>query len=61
MSDIAEKLQSLRPQILEILAASGSPGLSLGVLHHGDVIHTAHLGRRDAVRDSLPNDTQSTM
>jgi CubicO group peptidase (beta-lactamase class C family) len=56
MSDIAEKLQSLRPQILEILAASGSPGLSLGVLHHGDVIHTAHLGRRDALRDSLPND-----
>jgi len=56
MSDKAEKLQSLRPEILKILAASGSAGLSIGVLHYGDVIHTAHFGGQDALRPSPPND-----
>ncbi|MCJ1460972.1 hypothetical protein MMC28_011354 [Mycoblastus sanguinarius] len=56
MPTLAERLQSLCPTILEILATSGSPGLSLGVLHYGNVIHTAHFGRRDVAKPSPPND-----
>ena len=56
MSNVTERIQSLRRQISEIVAASGSPGLSLGVLHQGNVIHSEHFGRKDVVKDSPPND-----
>ncbi|KAL8732941.1 MAG: hypothetical protein Q9181_003763 [Wetmoreana brouardii] len=56
MSDIPEKLESLGSEISEIIFASGSPGLSLGVLHKGEVVHTSHLGRWDIRRASPPND-----
>lgn len=56
MPALAERLQSLGPTILDILATSGSPGLSLGVLHHGNIIHTAHFGRKDAASADPPND-----
>jgi len=54
--DIAIKIEALHPGFDEILKASGSPGLSLGVLHRGEVVHTAHFGRRDASSPSPPDD-----
>lgn len=56
MPTLVSRLQSLHPAIRDILATSGSPGISLGVLHQGQVIHTAHFGRRDANRPDPPND-----
>lgn len=56
MPTLAEKLQSFHPTILQILAISGSPGLSLGVLNKGEVIHTAHFGTQDALKSYPPND-----
>ncbi|KAG8531951.1 uncharacterized protein KY384_003587 [Bacidia gigantensis] len=51
-----ERLAELSPQIEAILETSGSPGLSLGVLHQGGIVHTAHFGRRDIDTDEAPND-----
>lgn len=56
MHGVVDRLRSFHPTIAEILAISGSPGLSLGVLHHGDVIHNAHFGRRDTSEPSPLND-----
>ena len=54
--DIARKLENFESLFLDILVASGSPGLSLGVPHHGEIIHTAHLGHIDAAGAIVPND-----
>lgn len=52
------RLSQLRPLIEELFELSGSPGLSLGVLHHGVPTHTAHFGRRRASQEMSPdNDT----
>ncbi|CAI6336234.1 unnamed protein product [Periconia digitata] len=48
MSEITQKLQALGPQINRIAQISGTPGLSLGVVHNGNVVHTAHFGRRNS-------------
>lgn len=56
MAALADSIQSLHPVISKVLEASGSPGLSLGVLHHGKIIHTAHFGRRDLNKSLLPDD-----
>ena len=56
MDELVERIQALHPTISKLLAISASPGLSLGVLHHGTVIHTAHFGRRHAHDDAPPND-----
>jgi CubicO group peptidase (beta-lactamase class C family) len=56
MKTIEHQLGDLAPQINQILKHSGAPGLSLGVLHKGKVIHTAHFGRRDARNPTPPDD-----
>lgn len=48
MDEMRHRLETLRPEIDHILQISGSPGLSLGVLHEGTIIHTAHFGCRNA-------------
>jgi CubicO group peptidase (beta-lactamase class C family) len=55
MENIKERLMALEPQIHRILQVSGSPGLSLGVLHRGSIIHTAHFGCRNA-SETVPSD-----
>lgn len=55
MGTVAERLRILDPTISEILAISGSPGLSIGVLHQGRVVHTAHFGNPDISHASPPN------
>ncbi|PVI03992.1 hypothetical protein DM02DRAFT_611802 [Periconia macrospinosa] len=58
MEDTKQKLEALGPQINRILQISGSPGLSLGVLHKG-ITHTAHYGHRNAIDTAPANDDTS--
>lgn len=55
MKETIDRLQALGPVIIRICAISGTPGVSIGVLHHNEVIYTAGLGIRD-VGLSLPPD-----
>lgn len=50
------QLTSLHSTIEELLEVSHSPGLSLGILHNGSIVHTAHFGRRDAFNPTPPDD-----
>jgi CubicO group peptidase (beta-lactamase class C family) len=54
--DIVAKILALHPTISKIRALSGSPGLSVGVLHQGKILHTAHFGRQDVNLPTPPND-----
>ena len=56
MSELKKQLLEQDGFIREILAISNSPALSLGVLHKGVVIHTAHYGTREVGKKLLPND-----
>jgi CubicO group peptidase (beta-lactamase class C family) len=56
MADLKQQLEALRPDIENILHISGSPGLSLGVLHKGNFSYTAHFGRRNAEDSTQSND-----
>ncbi|XXH02014.1 hypothetical protein Hte_008379 [Hypoxylon texense] len=38
------RLRALSPTISEIVKLSGAPGASIGILHHGEVIHTEGFG-----------------
>lgn len=40
---------------MQICNISGTPGVSLGVLHHGEILHTAGYGFQDAERQVEPN------
>ena len=44
------------PLIQELFELSRSPGLSIGVLHQGQPVHTAHYGRRRISGHTPPND-----
>ncbi|KAH3918709.1 hypothetical protein HBH56_023200 [Parastagonospora nodorum] len=50
------RLGQLRPLIEQLFELSGSPGMSLGVLHHDTPIYTAHFGRRRASQAPPPDD-----
>ncbi|KAF2448051.1 beta-lactamase/transpeptidase-like protein [Karstenula rhodostoma CBS 690.94] len=54
MAEIKRQLEALRPEIDDIIRIGGAPGLSLGVLHYGKFIHTAHFGCRNA-DDATPS------
>ena len=56
MEDLCQQLTSLHPTINELLTQSCSPALSIGVLHKGSIVHTAHFGRRDALDPTPPDD-----
>jgi len=56
MDIIKQQLEALRPEIDRTLQISGAPALSLGVLHQGTIIRTAHFGRRNAEESTPPND-----
>lgn len=51
-----KRLTQLRPLIEQLFELSGTPGMSIGVLHHDTPIYTAHFGRRRASHASPPND-----
>ncbi|KAL8854475.1 MAG: hypothetical protein Q9221_000746 [Calogaya cf. arnoldii] len=56
MTELLERLKLLSPTIDLIRTKSGAAGLSLGVLHHGEVIHTAHFGLKDVSAQLPPDD-----
>lgn len=43
------------PLITQICDITGTPGVSLGVLHHGETLHTANYGFQDVERQVEPN------
>jgi CubicO group peptidase (beta-lactamase class C family) len=53
---LEDRCRQLSPSIARILAISGSPGLSIGVLHHGVVAYTAHFGQKNVSKPSTPDD-----
>ena len=55
MKDIVESLRALNSAITRICSISGTPGVSVGVLHHGNIIHTANFGYRDVEAKQAPD------
>lgn len=49
------RLEALGPLITQICDITGTPGVSLGVLHHGQILHTASYGFQDVERQVEPN------
>ena len=56
MAEILAQLKALEPTFAELLTINGAPGLSLGVLYHGKIIHTAHFGEQASLDPTPPND-----
>ncbi|KIM98635.1 hypothetical protein OIDMADRAFT_202404 [Oidiodendron maius Zn] len=53
MDHIIKRLALLRPTIEEMMSRTGTAGLTYGVVHHGEIIHTENFGYRD-VEERLP-------
>jgi CubicO group peptidase (beta-lactamase class C family) len=51
-----DKLASAIPIVDEIMAISGVPGLSIGIINQGKVVGTHHFGYRDIGATVRPND-----
>ncbi|KAI0860086.1 beta-lactamase/transpeptidase-like protein [Xylaria cubensis] len=52
---LSHALEALGPLLEQLLDITATPGISVGVLHHGEVIHTANYGYRDVERQLTPN------
>ncbi|CZT02808.1 hypothetical protein WAI453_012103 [Rhynchosporium graminicola] len=50
------RLRILALTISEILNVSGAPGASIGILHHGQVIHTEGFGFRVVAKQLVPDE-----
>lgn len=55
-NDLVSQLDARSSAIADILRVSGSPGLSIGVFHHGRTIYSKHFGRKDVTRPEPPDD-----
>lgn len=53
--DIAQRLSSLRPTILDICNVAGVPGVSFGVAYQGEVVFQENLGFRDIESSIAPD------
>ncbi|KAF2971292.1 hypothetical protein GQX73_g2242 [Xylaria multiplex] len=56
ISRLLDRLQGLGAIISQICDIAGTPGLSLGVLHHGQMIHQANFGLRDVEARLSPDE-----
>ncbi|KAF6229947.1 hypothetical protein HO133_004284 [Letharia lupina] len=56
MREVAQGLRALSSAITRISNISGTPGVSVGVLHHGEVVHTANFGYRDVEAKLAPDE-----
>ncbi|KAL8811580.1 MAG: hypothetical protein Q9223_007501 [Gallowayella weberi] len=54
MDTLTHRLKSLGPTIVDICRISGTPGVSLGVLHKNEVIHVDNFGYRDVEGKKAP-------
>lgn len=55
---MVSRLVGIKPVIEEIMSISGAVGLSYGIIHHGQVLHTANFGFRD-YEEKLPVDSKT--
>ncbi len=55
MDKVVQRLTALGPTIVEICRVSGTPGVSVGVLHQNEIIHVDNFGYRD-VEEKIPPD-----
>lgn len=55
IDSVADRLKSLGPTIAKICRVSGTPGVSLGVLHRNEVIHIENYGYRDVEEKKAPD------
>lgn len=60
MKTVIDRLQAAGPVIAKILSTSSTAGLAIGILHHGEIIHTAGYGFRDVER-KLPMDENTAV
>ena len=44
---MVSRLVGIKPVIEDIMSISGAVGLSYGIIHHGQVLHTASFGFRN--------------
>ena len=58
MRGLVDRFKKLESTVADICKASGVTGLSLGILHHGEVLHTANFGHRD-VEANLPTNSDT--
>ena len=47
MHNLANRLRLLAPNIVEIRRISGTPGLSLGILHQNEILHIENFRYQD--------------
>ncbi|KAI0184128.1 beta-lactamase/transpeptidase-like protein [Xylaria flabelliformis] len=55
IKQLSHALEALGPLLDQLLDITATSGISVGVLHHGEVIHTANYGYRDVERQLTPN------
>lgn len=55
-SVLVARLKAQHSQIASFQSLSGTPALSFGVFHQGQIIHTAHFGRKDCAEPDAPDD-----
>ncbi len=58
MDDLNARLSALHPTIKELMSIGGTAGLSLGVVHNDELVHTANFGSRD-LDSKLPVDDET--
>jgi CubicO group peptidase (beta-lactamase class C family) len=56
VEELPARFRALSPIINEIIKASGCPGGSVGILHHGKVIFTHGFGFRDVAQELVPDE-----
>lgn len=59
MSGLLYRLDALRPKIEEVMRIGGTPGLSIGIVHHGEQVY-ANYGCRD-VKNDIPLDEETIL
>ncbi|EHK16215.1 uncharacterized protein TRIVIDRAFT_196045 [Trichoderma virens Gv29-8] len=55
LQHIKTRLESLDTLITQICSKTGTPGVALGILHNGEVLHTASYGFQDVECQTAPN------
>ncbi|KAI0467406.1 beta-lactamase/transpeptidase-like protein [Xylaria cf. heliscus] len=53
---LASRIRELSPIINDIVKVSGAPGVSIGILHQGEVVHTEGFGFRDVAKELTPDE-----
>jgi CubicO group peptidase (beta-lactamase class C family) len=55
MASIAARVQGLGPAITDLMSISGCTGVSIGISHRNEIVHTAGFGYRDVEKGLIPD------